>query len=427
MAVDCWVIGVLDAGLNALTPSAMGKLQQADVVIGDARFLEMFASLFKSTANLLNLTGKLAELPQWIMAAKKHRKAIVVLATGDPLCYGIAVFLKNSLPPGSFQVLGAVSTLQLAFERICEPWHDAVRISVHGKDNGDWTPMSSPDHSLYPLYQAVLQHHKIGIFTSPANGPDRIARLLLTTGLQAQFRLIVVEKLGLPDEAISPQLTPNTAASQQFQHPNIVILFRQRADNAAHQLPVIGIADNTFQQRTPHKGLITRMDIRAITLARLGIYAGAIMWDVGAGSGSVGLEAARLCPQASVYGIEKNLECVSYIRQNQHQLGVANYHLITATAPAGLEQLPDPNAVFIGGSGGQLQKLIELTVRRLQTDGRLVMNFVTLENLHTAIAALKQLQVKWDVTQVQIAKSKPLANKHRLDAEIPIWITTVQK
>ena len=205
----------------------------------------------------------------------------------------------------------------------------------------------------------------------------------------------------------------------RFAELNVVLLWRTRP----RPQPVrFGLADSAFEQRQPEQGLSTKQEVRAVSLARLQLHADSVVWDIGAGSGSVGLEAARLCPQGHVFAIEKNEADHAIARRNHAAFGVSNYTLQHGKAPEGLEDWPDPDAVFIGGSGGELAGLIEQVLRRLRPGGRLVMNFVTLENLATATQALQQLNADWDVLQLQAARSRPILHMHRMAAENPVWL-----
>jgi precorrin-6Y C5,15-methyltransferase (decarboxylating) len=154
----------------------------------------------------------------------------------------------------------------------------------------------------------------------------------------------------------------------------------------------------------------------------LQLSADSIVWDIGAGSGAVGLEAARLCPLGFVHAIEKNPEDAAIARENRRRFGIHNYRLTQARAPQGMADWPDPDAVFIGGSGGELVELIRLALSRLRDQGWLVMNFVTFENLHLAMTQLKERQARWDITQLQASRGQPILDMHRLAAENPVWI-----
>ena len=421
--IPCRIIGVLDDGAASLGATALAHLRSADLVIGGARTLALFAGDIAPGAVRRDLTGQLSAVPEWIRSARAAQQRSVVLATGDPLCHGIASFLASHLCIEAIEVLPNVSTLQLACARVGLSWHDAKIVSIHAKDAGEWARGAAPSHGLYALAQALRQHDRLAVLSSPDNTPNRVARLLLIEGQGDDFHLAVVERLCTADERVLADLSPVEAAQQTFADPNVVLLWRTRARPS----PVrFGLADAAYHQRQPDKGLITKQEVRAVSLARLQLRADSIVWDIGAGSGSVGLEAARLCPQGHVWAIEKNEGDVAIAGQNAQAFGVSNHTLVHAKAPVGLQAWADPDAVFIGGSGGELAELIALCLRRMKPGGWLVMNFVTLENLAVATQALSALNAAWDVLQLQAARSKPILHMHRMAAENPVWIVCAQ-
>ena len=419
----CRVIGVLDDGVASLNPTALAHLRNADLVIGGARALALFEAQIAPDAVRRDLTGQLSAVPEWIRSAREAQQRSVVLATGDPLCHGIASYLASRLCIEAIEVLPNVSTLQLACARVGLAWQDAKIVSIHAKDAGEWTQGAAPSHGLYALAQALRQHDRLAVLTSPHNTPDRIARLLLAEGQGDDFHLAVVERLCTADERVAADLSPAEAAQQTFADPNVVLLWRTRPRPMAVRF---GLADASYQQRQPDKGLITKQEVRAVSLARLQLRPDSVVWDLGAGSGSVGLEAARLCPQGHVWAIEKNEGDVAITSRNVQAFGVSNHTLVHGKAPEGLQKWGDPDAVFIGGSGGELGELITLCLRRLKPGGWLVMNFVTLENLAAATQALAAQNAQWDVLQLQAARSKPILHMHRMAAENPVWIVCAQ-
>lgn len=418
----CRVIGVLDDGVASLNPTALARLRSADVVIGGARTLALFEREFKPGAVRHDLTGRLKEVPEWVRAARADRLACVVLATGDPLCHGIAPYLAQHLCVQALDILPNLSTLQLACARIGLAWQEARIVSVHARDAGEWTRGSAPSHGLYGLAQALRQHGRLLVLTSPENSPDRIARLLLAEGLGDDFQMAVAENLLQPEERVMAELSPAQAATMRFAALNVVLLWRMTPMTRQQRF---GLPDDAYEQRQPEKGLITKQEVRAVSLARMRLRPDSVVWDIGAGSGSVGLEAARLCPQGHVYAIEKNEADHAIAGRNHANFGVSNYSLFLGKAPDNLDAWPDPDAVFVGGSGGELATLIDTVLRRLRPGGALVMNFVTLENLATATAALaarSDEKIAWDVLQLQAARSKPILHMHRMAAENPVWI-----
>ena len=420
----CRIVGVLDNGVDGLTPRALAHIEEADLVIGGSRVLDLFAGRFSPHAERRDLAGKLDHVPEWIRAAQAEDRRVVVLATGDPLCHGIAGFLQARLCIEACEVLPNVTTLQLACARLGLPWQDMKILSVHSRDAGEWRPGAGPEHGLYEILRAVQRHDRIALFTSPDNTPERIARMLVGEGLDAQFRMAVAERLLQQDENVVADCSVADAAGRRFADPNVMLLWR---NEPRPRTVSFGLADDGYKQRHPDKGLITKREVRAVSLARLQLCADSIVWDIGAGSGAVGLEAARLCPEGHVYAIEKNAEDAAIALDNRRNLRAHNYTLVHGKAPQGLDAWPDPDAVFIGGSGGELQELIRICLQRMNPNGWLVMNFVTLENQAQALRALQDCKATWDVTQLQASRSQPILHMHRLAAENPVWIFAAQR
>jgi len=420
----CRIVGVLDDGAASLGAPALQALADADLVIGAKRTLALLESRIQPEAERRAIGG-LAAVAEDIRQAQAAGKRCVVLATGDPLCHGIAGYLGMQLCLDAIEVLPNLSTIQLACARVGLVWQDLKIESVHAKDAGEWPgPGAEPSHGLYALAQSLRRHARLAVLTSPDNTPDRIARMMQAESLANDFQIAVAERLLQAGERIVTGLSIAEAAQARFADPNVVLLWRQSARAA----PVrFGLPDASYEQRHPDKGLITKLEVRAVSLARLQLREDSIVWDIGAGSGAVGLEAARLCPAGHVYAIEKNEDDVAIAGRNRAAMGVGNHTLVHAKAPQAMDGWADPDAVFIGGSGGELAELIALCLRRLRAGGQLVMNFVTIENLGTATATLTELGADWDVVMLQAARSKPILHMHRLAAENPVWVVCARK
>ncbi|MCB4361808.1 precorrin-6y C5,15-methyltransferase (decarboxylating) subunit CbiE [Quatrionicoccus australiensis] len=415
---NCILLGILDDGWAGLSDAARQHLHAADLVIGAGRTLDLVRPQLAEHSELRDMDGQLAAVSGWITAATSDGRHVVVLATGDPLCHGIAGWLGGKLGAEALTVIPAVSTLQLAFARFQTPWAEIKIASCHSADAGEWVVGATPTHGLYPLMRAIALHPRVALFTSPQNDPARLARALLIAGYP-EARLSVACRLLLPDEAIHIGLAAVDAAKMAFSGPNVVLV--ERPPESA---PAFGRDDLAYIQRSPEKGLITKQEARALSLAKLQIKPNAIVWDIGAGSGSVGLEAAGLAPLGHVWAIEKNAGDAANACANAERFRIGNYTLCEGKAPALLDTWPDPDAVFIGGSGGELDELIRLILARLKPGGRLVMNFVTLENLATATTTLKAVGAGWDVVQLQASRSQPILDMHRMAAQNPVWIVT---
>lgn len=425
----CRIIGVLDNGLESLTPAALVHLQSADLVIGTERTLALFDPVLSAQTERRDMVAQLPSVPGWISQARDAGRKVAVLATGDPLCHGIASFLIARLGFSACEILPNISTLQWAFSRLGLSWQETRICSVHSKNAGEWSPGATPEHGLYALLQAARHHDLLAVFTGPENTPARIARMLVSEGLGEAFQISIASRIfqkenGKPVEAIIGPLPALQCVALECADPNMVIL--QRCQPRTREI-LFGLDDSAFLQRKPDKGLITKREIRAVSLARMQLRADSLVWDIGAGSGSVGLEAARLCPHGHVYAIEKNADDVEIALQNRQRLGVTNYTLVNDKAPSGMAAWPAPDAIFVGGSGGELDELIRIGLQRLNPAGWLIMNFVTFENLTAALATLGTLGANWDVTQLQASRSQPVLHMHRLQAENPVWIVSVQK
>jgi len=421
--MKCQIIGVLDNGIQGLTPDTVNAIKSANLVIGATRTLTLFSELMPK-AEQKDLTGHLKDVPGWIVIALHMEQQVVVLATGDPLCHGIANYLYKRLDNKLLKTIPNVSSIQLAFSRIGMAWHDAKIVSVHSKNTGEWQKGAGSEHGLYRLLQAIFNHDKLAILTGPENTPARVARMMIIEKVANQFDVVVAEDLLLASEKIVQNKAFEFIAEQAFNGNDIVILQRKKMNK---EKILFGLPDDTFHQRKPDKGLITKREVRAVSLAHMQLKNNSIVWDIGAGSGAVGLEAARLCHQGYVYAIEKNSDDFEIANKNVEQLEIYNYHLINSKAPLGMDDWPAPNAIFIGGSGGELAELIQICLEKLIPEGWLVMNFVTFENLSIAIETLKSHKALWDITQLQASRSQPILHMNRMKSENSVWVVSAQR
>ncbi len=420
----CAVIGILDDGWAGLSDRARQRLLASDLVIGAGRTLDLVRSQLPTACRLQDMDAAIAQVPEWIREAQADGRAVAVLATGDPLCHGIAPLLIARLGAAKIEVLPAPSTVQLLCARFRKPWQNLRIASCHGADAGEWLPASaSPAHGLYRVLRAIALQPLVAVFTGAQNTPARLARALLAVGHGDDLKLSLACRLQLPDEQLFPDLTLAEVAGREFPEPNVLLLERTPAIRPA----ALGREDVEYRQRAPEKGLITKQEARVLSLAKLRLAADSVVWDIGAGSGAVGLEAAALAPMGHVWAIEKNAGDASNARANAVRFQASNYTLVEGRAPAHLDSWPDPDAVFIGGSGGELAELIERILGRLKPGGRLVMNFVALENLATATRTLAAAGVPWDLVQLQASRSQPILDMHRLAAQNPVWILTARK
>jgi precorrin-6Y C5,15-methyltransferase (decarboxylating) len=182
-----------------------------------------------------------------------------------------------------------------------------------------------------------------------------------------------------------------------------------------------------FIPRRPGSNVITKRDVRAISLAHLGLHQNTILWDIGSGTGSVAIEAAHLASAGHVYAIECNSEALAAIHANCRRLDASNVTVIAGRAPQVLHDLPDPDAVFIGGSGGALTAILEVIQARLRPDGHLVVNLATIEHLSEVVEYLRQSAWEWECTMVNIAHTQQILDMTRLAAMNPVFVLTASQ
>ena len=402
-----YIIGVGSDGGSSLTPATRHIIDWVEILFGGERLLNMFTS---ATGQRVIITNNLGEVTERIKA-NLGQKRMAVLASGDPSFYGIAKYLIGKLGKDIFEIIPNVSSMQLAFAKIKESWDDAVFASVHSRPIED-------------ILETVRSSHKISIFTDDEHTPATIARALLAHGMVG-YRAYVCQNLGGEGERVT-KTDLHSLRDMEFSPPNILILLRVQQEKAEGDLSprLLGIPDEEFHQRKPKGGLITKLEVRAVSLAKMCLTDDSVLWDIGAGSGAVSIEASFLAREGRVYAVEKNAADVAIIRKNLKKFCVHNVEVVQTSAPDNLGKLPNPIAVFIGGSGGRMEEILDIVCRRLKPGGRIVINIVALENLSVAVDALKARGFVADVTLVNVARSTNIMELTRLETINPVFIVT---
>ena len=232
------------------------------------------------------------------------------------------------------------------------------------------------------------------------------------------YKICVLEALGSVSEKIN-WYTLAEAARMKFTDPNMVVLKRSPSDTKDKERLFLGAPDNWYDHQ---KGLITKSEIRAITLSKLRLATDHILWDLGAGSGSVAAEAALLIKKGKIFAVEKKSERVTQIKNNKKRFAIGNLKAIQAELPQGLEGLPRPDRIFIGGGGKQLKSIITAAAQYLKPKGVMVINTVLIPNVEAARATLEKLDFETEVIQAQINRSRQMPWAARLEAQNPVWI-----
>ncbi|AND42765.1 bifunctional cobalt-precorrin-7 (C(5))-methyltransferase/cobalt-precorrin-6B (C(15))-methyltransferase [Cytobacillus oceanisediminis] len=392
------MIGIGDNGAEGLLPPYIDWIHECDVLVGGERHLQFFPEF---TGEKKVIKGGLSALTADL---QQETRNTVILVSGDPLFYGLGGVLAKKLP---LEIYPYTSSVQLAFSKMQESWQDAYIVSLHGR-------------SIKGFAQRIDGRKKIAILTDEKNSPQAISTYLKKFGM-TEYDAFVAENLQGEDERCR-FFTLDEMEQSSFYPLNVVILKQRVAVERAS----LGIPDDRFVQRKPDKGLITKKEIRTLCIQELKLKENSIVWDIGTCTGSVAIEAAKIAREGAVYAIEKNEGDLENCLENQlkHR---TDFTAVLGKAPERLDEFPDPNAIFIGGNGGNMELLLQSCLSRLQPNGRLVMNIATIENLAEAMKHLKNMGCEVSVLQAQISKSKPILHLTRFEPLNPIFIVTAKK
>jgi precorrin-6B C5,15-methyltransferase / cobalt-precorrin-6B C5,C15-methyltransferase len=394
------VIG-LDGG--PLSAEAESLLEEAVIVVGGKRHLELLGVEGERAVvlrgDLLKALARIGEIGG----------PVVVLASGDPGFFGIVRLLAERFGRETLRVLPGVSSVALAFARAALPWDDAVTVSVHGRD---------PRRSV----NVCRAHPKVAVLTSSEFGPTELARELEDTGRT----FFVAERLG---ELAERTFRGDAAAimDEEWADPNVVLVLDEARvvggkgwiSSGLESPDRWALSEDGFEHRS---GMITKSETRALVLARLGPGPGDLVWDVGAGSGSIAVECARL--GAAAIAVERDPESCARIRENATRHG-AYVQVVEGEAPDALHDLPEPDAVFVGGSGSGFEEIVKLCAVRARRS--VVLSLITLEKIIPAGEILQDCGLEIETTFLQISRVKGVGELHRLAAETPVFVVSGRK
>lgn len=373
------ILGIGDDGLNAASAAVRERVAAAKVLLGDDRALALLGE--KAAGERVRLSGDLEQLATQIEAVGDRPAALVVF--GDPMFYGLARFLFERFGKERFEVLPHVSSMQLAFARVMESWDEAYLTDL-------------ATHPLASVVEKIRTAQKVGLFTNPDVGPADVARAMLDRQID-YFTAYVCENLGARDERVTRAELSEIAAGD-YRSLNVMILIREpdapdRPRNAVGRR-LFGNPDDAFLQAKPKQGLVTSSEVRALALAQMDLAPASLVWDVGAGSGSVSVEAAQLAHDGAVYAIEMDPEDHGLIQANCERFRVGNVIPVLGKAPEAFTKLPDPDCVFVAGAGREVTRLAVEAFARLRPGGRLVVNLISIDHIAQARDALTEASRK---------------------------------
>ena len=405
------IIGIGDDGADGITSRAKTLIDEAQLLIGPPFILKLFDG---QSSECWDAGDDIEALANRLNSAE-HQK-VVILTAGDPLFYGTARYLCDRLGKDRFEVLPHVSTMQLAFARVKETWNEAYLTNL-------------ATHSLTHVISKIRNAERVGVFTASHATPADLANALLDAGID-YFTAYVCENLGAPDERVtSGELSEFTEV--KFGELNVMILVRKPdVPDRPRQMEgrrIFGNPDDLFLQSKPKRGLLTNSETRVIALAELDLGPTSIVWDIGAGSGSVALEAAQLAPEGHVFAVEMDTDDFELIRQNADRFRLHNVTPVLGRAPEAWEDLPIPDAIFVGGTGRQAATIVEQAIGRLKSGGRIVVDMASIENLQAVQAVMRQATGDVNILMINVSRGNYQLESLRFDALTPKFVLSAVK
>lgn len=406
--VSITVIGVPEDGCLSLTSKAVNAVSKARVVAGHPRHVAWFPQ-FEGT--FLDMTEGFSI---WLnkVIDESEEGDVVVLASGDPLFFGVGTTLLKKLPAEELLFIPTQSSAQLAFSRLGLAWESAQFLSCHGRE-------------FAGLVASMQSGNLFAILTDYKKTPQIVAKHMRKFN-EIGWKLTVCEQLGGTSENIRSFSVEELANSDLlFDGLNIVVAQREKQARWGGKGQFA--SDECFVMRMPQKGLITKQSVRHLALASMRIQFTDTVWDIGAGSGSISIESAKFATKGKVFAVECNQACFEHIEANSCAHGTDNVQLISAAAPDSLTDLPRPDAVFIGGSRGAMDAILSCVWASLNNGGRLVVSAVTMDTVVDVYQWAKSHNLNFEAQLVNVSNTQPLAQYLRYQAENPIHLFSIVK
>lgn len=443
------VIGTDASGLQGLGMRQRRLVEQAQLLAAPGRLLNALATELPSQdlsapdetafdhsppgqgagvvpARVLVSTDQPALLVGHLQQAIEQGLQIVVLASGDPLWFGIGRLLLDRFGSERLRFHPAPSSLQLAFARIGRPWQDAGWVSLHGRE---------PEPLAARLQQRPAA---LAVLTDPSRGgAEAVRRVLRASGLEAAYGFWLCERLGHDSERVQ-KLASEDPMPADLDPLHLVLLVAEPPAppgrpmaRGTDALPLFGLDDGLWLQHEDRPGLMTKREVRIQLLADLQLPAAGVLWDLGAGVGSVGIEALRLRPELQLWAVEQRGGGAALIRANAERFGVgqalAAGGVLEGRAPAVLALLPDPDRVLVGGGGRDREAIVAAVLQRLRPNGVVVIPLATVEALAGLRPLLEQAGLQVGVSQLQAWRGAPLADGTRLAPLNPVLVLRGQR
>lgn len=409
MRYKLYLIGIGPGAEEYMLPVARRVIESSDVLIGGSRNLQLFNNLDKEKMVIGN---NLQEVCQYITDNLGIKK-ITVLASGDPGLYSIMGYLNKNLQNVDIEVISGISSLQYLCSKLKLSWNDMYITSLHGRSQDDFI-------------SKVRSSRKVCVFTGGSCGAENVCNRLVENGL-GHLTVTVGENLSYPNERIITG-TPEEISKRRFGSLSIMIIenntgiFNESKKVWEYEAP--GIPDEVFVRGSVP---MTKQEVRAVSVSKLRLCKGSTVYDIGAGTGSVTVECALRCKKGIVYAIERSRDGLELISRNVKKFKLNNVNIVEGEAPSALINLPEPDRVFIGGSGGNMEGILDW-VKGTSRPVRVVANAVTVESVYEAIKGLEKRGFdNIEAVSVAVSRSRKAGSNNLMEALNTVYIISADK
>lgn len=392
-----YIVGIGPGSKEYILPHAIKVLENSDEIIGFGRAINSLDFIDSKKVKV----NKISEALEYLDANKD--KNIAVAASGDPLFYGITNYIKSNYD-GEINIVPGITSFQYLTSKLNKPWQNASLGSLHGREQS--------------FIKGVLENNLSIWLTDSKNSPETLAKILLENGLNPY--IYVGENLSYEDERIESG-TAEEIKTKEFKGLSIMIVEREEVDIKDKELHFIK-DEELIRGNCP----MTKEEIRILSIAKLNLREDSYVLDVGAGTGSISIQAAKFSPLGKVVAIEKDEDAIDTIKKNVNKFKLNNLELVEGEAMEVINNIDYSfDSIFIGGSGGNIEDIIKEYGKKLLPGGKMILNFITINNLYKAMDTLKVLGYKVSCTQVSISKTK--GESYMLFGNNPIFIIEGEK
>lgn len=396
------IVGIGPGNPELLTGAARQAIAESNILIGDKRMLSSFADASKKVYD----TIKTSEIAVIAAEADPEKDVLAVLVSGDVGFFSLAKTISGKLPDCECVRYCGISSLVYFASKLNMSWDDAKIVSMHGRRQN--------------LVSAVAQNKKVFSLTGGEHSPQMLCSKLCEHGL-GSVKVYVGENLSYPEE----KLTEGTAEEiSKLEFPSLSVMMILNENASGFEPVVHGLADELFMRS---KVPMTKQEVRSVSMSKLMPKATDLIYDIGAGTGSCSIELALLARQGKVWAFERNPVAVEILGKNKELFGVENLEVIAGEALENIKDMPAPDCVFVGGSGGDLCQMLDIIYSK-NSSCRVVINAITIETLAEVAEYYKQHHdYTLDIVNVFVARGKHLGSYNLMMAQNPVYVMTALK